>query len=173
MLEDTNHAAYEISREAGNAFCALPYLAPEAIGPLVAQLTNQDMFSFGLVSGVLAAIGTNIQPAISAWENQLKNTNRSYRLIAVSSLNRTSSDPDKYIPVLIQELPKISQQDRDFYFDVLVRHKEHASNAVPLLISLLREYPESNNSIRQMYRGQITYALHEIAPDLDLTAPPK
>ena len=53
----------------------------------------------------------------------------------------------------------------DYSLDILVRYKEHAKAAVPVLVGILNDTPNSTNPTNRIVRDQVINALRQIDPE--------
>ncbi|HEX3797906.1 MAG TPA: hypothetical protein VH413_04325 [Verrucomicrobiae bacterium] len=170
MLKDEHHPKDAPSGIQEVAYEALPYLAPEAIPPLLAVLTNDDAFAAAVAARTLSKMETNAQVIIPLLEQQLIRTNTFFRTMIVISLSDLNDDPEHYMPQFVQILPHMDPEFFPFSMAFLDTHKAQASNAVPVLLEMLRTMPNPNDPTNRPRRIMIIHTLHTLAPNLNVTA---
>ncbi len=164
MLGDKKHKPDESSETAGTAFLVLPKMAPDSIAPLIDALASQDVQVWMLAAGALGNIGPDAKAAIPVLEKRLADNDVHTRVGAAETIVKLGGDPDKFIPVVIQSLLEVKRDNMDYSLDILVRYKEHAKAAVPVLLTILSNTPQSSNSTNNALRNGVMNALHEIDP---------
>jgi hypothetical protein len=169
MLGDKKHKSDEmsggISVLAGNAFTALPLLAPESIAPLIDALSSQDFQVWVLAKGALGNIGPEAKAAIPALEKRLRDKDPKIRVGAAETIGELGGDPNEFVPIIIQSLPELDSDDLDETLDILLHYKEHAKPAVPVLLTILSNTPVSASKTNTFTRVEVINALQQIDPD--------
>lgn len=165
MLHYGMHASSEPSYLALSALYTLPKMAPESVDPLTNLLTNQDDMTRMLAAAGLSVIGPQAKNAIPLLEWQLKDKNRRIRITAANALGKVGGNPDVFIPIVIEALRPVKTDDLSFEFEILVRNKEHARSAVPVLLDILKMTPASGDPTNMMIRQEVVDALSQIAPE--------
>jgi HEAT repeat protein len=162
MLSDKSHEPGGFSELAGKAFIVLPTMAPESIGPLIDALSNQDTQVWALAEGALGNIGPVAKAAIPVLEKRLVDKDPNIRVGAAETIGKLGGDPDEFVPVVIKSLPEVNRDNLDHVLDILVRYKEHAKTAIPVLVAILSNTPESTNTTDIIVRAEVRSALREI-----------
>lgn len=165
MLGDKKHKPDELSEIAGTAYLVLPTMAPESIAPLMDALSSQDVQVWTLAAGALGHIGPDAKAAIPALEKRLKDNDANTRVGAAETIVKLGGDPRKFIPVVIQSLPEVKWDFMDYSLDILVRYKEQAKAAVPVLLTILSNTAQSTNITNMGIRNGVMNALREIDPE--------
>jgi HEAT repeat protein len=162
MLGDKKRNPDEMSHTAGAAFLVLSRMAPESIDPLIVALSSQDIQVRMLAAAALARIGPAAKSAIPVLEKTLGDKDPNIRVSAAEVIGKLGGDPGSFIPVVVQTLPEINRENLDYVLTVLLRYKDHAKTAVPVLIEILNKTAHSTNEIDSLVRGQIINVLREI-----------
>ncbi len=165
MLGEKEPKSDQISRAAGGAYIVLSKMAPESIAPLIETLSSQDVQIWGLAAGALGEIGPEAKAAIPILEKRFKDKDPIMRVSAAGIIGKLGGDPQEFIPVVIQNLPEASRDYMDFALDILLRYKEHAKAAVPVLVGILNNASDSSNTTNGMVRGEVIAALSKLAPE--------
>ncbi|MDB6022242.1 MAG: hypothetical protein JWQ04_2099 [Pedosphaera sp.] len=164
MLSDKSPDPTLTSESAGAAYLILPRMAPESIQPLIQALSSHDIQVWTLAAGALGNIGPDAKAAIPVLEKRLQDNDADIRVNAAATLGKLGGDPREFVPVIIQSLPEADFDRLDYRLEVLLRYKEQAQAAVPVLINLLNTIPNSTNTTNMIARNQIMGALREINP---------
>jgi HEAT repeat protein len=164
MLGDKNHKPDEISRAAGGAYIVLSKMAPESTAPLIEALSSQDVQVWSLAAGALGEIGPDAKAAIPILEKNFKNKDPNIRVGAAGILGKIGGHPNVLLPVVIQSLREVDRFNMNS-LDILVRYKEHAKAAVPLLAGILHDSAISTNPTNRIVRDQVMNALRQIDPE--------
>jgi hypothetical protein len=165
MLGDKNHKPDEFSEAAGAAYMALVRMAPESIDPLIGALSNQDFQVWALSAAALGNIGPDAKRAIPVLEKRLNDKDPRIRISTQGIIARVGGDPNKFVPILIHSLEEAKPDDLDYLLDTLSRYKEHGKPAVPILLTILSNTPDSTNPTNGMIRGEVIDALRQIDPE--------
>jgi hypothetical protein len=165
MLGEKEPKSDQIARAAGGAYCVLSKMAPESIPPLIEALSNQNVQVWALAAGDLGEIGPDAKAAIPLLEKRFRDKDPIMRVSAAGTIGKLGRDPDVFIPVVIQNLPYLSRDNMDFVLEILVRYKEHAKAAVPVLVGILNGTPNSNNPTNRIVRDEVITALRQIDPE--------
>lgn len=171
MLGDKNHKPDGISCAAGRAYTVLSKMAPESTAPLIKALSSQDVQVRAMAAGALGEIGTDAKAAIPILETRLKDKDPIIRVSTARAIGKTGGDPKVFLPIVIQSLPEIDWLYMDYSLDILVRYKEHARAAVPVLLGMLNNTPDSTNPTNTIVRNQLMNALRQIDPEALAKAP--
>lgn len=165
MLGDKNHKPDEVSQVAGVAWLILPRMAPESIPPLICALTNQDTQVWCLAAGALGHIGSDAKAAIPFVKEKLKDKDPYVRVGAADIIGKLGGNPDEFVPTLIGTLPEVEWDYLNYALEVLVRYKNNAKPAVPVLLDILNKTPNSTNTTNTIVRSEVLSALREIDPE--------
>jgi hypothetical protein len=165
MLRERDPRSNEPSITARVSGLTLSKMAPESIPPLMAALTNQDIQVWGLAAGALGNIGPEAKAAIPMLKEKLMDKDPAVRMGVAETIGKLGGDPREFVPILIGTLPELKWDMLDYGLEVLLRDKEHAKAAVPVLISILNKTPISTNKTNIMVRQQVGFALREIDPE--------
>jgi HEAT repeats len=171
MLGDKKRKPDEISHAAGAAFLVLSQMAPESIDPLIVALSNQDSQVRMLAAGALGEIGPAAKSAIPVLEKGLENKDPNMRVGTAEVIGKLGGDPGSFIPAVVQALPEIDRENMDCALSVLLRYKDHANAAVPVLVDILNKTAHSTNKNDFWVRGDIINALRQIDPSALCPAP--
>ncbi len=155
----------EVSAAAGAAFMILPMMAPDSVGPLIQALSSTNAQVQAFAAGALGNIGTNANAAIPFMERRLHSTNCWTRISTCDAFEKIGGDPRVFVPVVIANLREGSFDNLNFQIEFLVRNKTHAKSAVPLLVALLTNTPDSGGSTNDAIRVEVSRALREIDPE--------
>jgi hypothetical protein len=81
---------------------------------------------------------------------------------------KIGGDPNTFLPVVIQSLTEVDLMALEGPLEILLRYKEHAKAAAPVLIGILNKTPSSANPTNTIVRDQVISALRQI--DLEALA---
>jgi|ERR1022692_3075431 hypothetical protein len=165
MLGDKNPKPDEISRASGGSIIVLSKMAPESIPLLTDALSSQDVQVWKRAAAALGAIGPDAKAAIPVLEKKLTDKDPNMKVGAAYVIGRLGGDPRTFVPVVIQSLPAIDWVNMEYSLDILVRYKEHAKAAVPVLVGILNGTPNSNNPTNRILRDEVITALRQIDPE--------
>jgi hypothetical protein len=168
LLGDRAGTTNEPSDRAGLAYVVLRKLAPACIPGLIEALSSPDSQVWCLAAGVLADIGPQAKAAIPALRPRLADRDPLMRVEAADALGKLGSDPGEFMPVVVATLREPDLESLDEKLQVLLRYKDHAQAAVPLLRELLAKLQDAGGAANRDARYMLTNALGQ----LDLTAPP-
>jgi hypothetical protein len=155
----------ELSEVAGAAFLVLVHMAPASIPPLIEALSSPDDQVWALAAGALARIGPDAKVAIPVLQNRLHDKNPMIRAGAADVIGKLGGDPREFMPIVIETFREPDLEWLDYKLDILLRYKEYAKNAVPLLMELLRKTPESGSVMNKIARDQLKSALRQLDPE--------
>lgn len=166
LLGDKGPDTNSMSLVAGSAFMALSTMAPESIDPLIHSLTNRDIQAWALACGALGRIGPQAKSAIPVMEQWLWDRDPQKRLCVAENIGELGGDPGAFVPVVIQTLPELGKDlgALDFALQILAKHKEHASNATPVLVRMAIEVSGLTNAGDVMVRRELIGAMGQISP---------
>jgi hypothetical protein len=165
MLGEKSQKPDEISRGAGGAFIVLSKMAPESIGPLIEALSSHDVQVSELAASALGRIGPDANAAIPMLKKGLQDSDLKIRLCFAAAIGEVGGDPNVFLPVVIQSLPKMQWTDLDYSLEILVRYKEHAKPAIPVLLSILNGIPGSGNPDNIAVRDEVINTIRQIDPN--------
>lgn len=172
MLGDKEHKTGEMSPTAGSAYLVLSRTAPESIDPLIAALSSPDRQVRILTAGALGEIGPAAKAAIPVVEKGLKDKDPNIRVGAAEVVGKLGGYPDSFVPALVQALSEIDRENLGYVMSLLVRYKDHANAAVPVLIAILNKTAHSTNQTDSWVRSDITNTIRQIHPSALPPAPP-
>jgi hypothetical protein len=153
----------EMDETAGAAYLVLGKLGPASIPALTAALSNQDVQVWALSAGALANIGPDARAAIPALRPRLRDTNHITRVTAADVIGKLGGDPQEFIPVLIESVREPDDADMLGYkLDVLLHYKDHATNALPILLDRLRGIPDPGSLADRNMRLELLYAIRQL-----------
>jgi hypothetical protein len=151
--------------DAGSAWLILPQMAPYSIGPLIQTLSNQDWQVRVLAAGALGEIGTNANAAIPVLQPWLRDPRLAIRMNASGALSKLGADPAGFLPVVIADLWPVDTGWLDVQVSILFENKSRAKTAVPVLLQILSNTPDTGSPRNNGIRGDVIAALQEIDPD--------
>jgi hypothetical protein len=146
------------------AFQALSKMAPESVAPLITALSSTDDQVRMWAMCALAEIGPSAKGAIPYCDKGLKDKDPKFRAGTAELIGKLGGEPDSFVPVLVQALPELDPESLDYYLEVLLRHKEHAATAIPVLQQIQKRTEHSTNQTEIFNRGQVTKTLQQIEP---------
>ena len=171
---------------AGTASSDLTFIGPDAIAPLVVELTNQNAQVRRLAAHSLGDLGTNLrqvtritetnggtryvwgtvqekfrpqmEPVYPALLQGLKDEDYQVQDAAAYALSQCAAEPSSAVPAIIAALEKKTNFSQTYMFLALRHYKTNAIAAVPLLLNIVKQ--ESPTQI-----GPALRALREIDPE--------
>lgn len=165
MLGEKSRKPDQMPRAVGGAFMVLSKMAPESTAPLIEALSSHDPQVWALAAAALGEIGPDAKAAIPILEQSLKDKDPLIRVGAAGVIGKIGGDPNLFLPVVIQSLTEIDWTRMDCALDILVLYKEHAKAAVPVLVGILDNTPNSSNPTNTIIRDQVINALRQIDPE--------
>jgi len=165
MLGEKKPNQNEMTESAGAAWCVLSEMNPEAIQPLINDLTNQDIQTWTLASCALAKMGPSAKVAIPIFEKRLNDSDSNVRVTAAYCMGKLGGDPATFVPMVIQDLNRSDVGSLDCRLDILISYKEYATNALPVLAEMLNKSGSSTNVNDIVVRNSITNAIKKIRGD--------
>jgi hypothetical protein len=165
MLGAKNPKPDKFPPGAGGACMVLSKMAPESTEPLIGALSSHDVQTWTLAASALGQIGPAARAAIPILETRLRDKDPNMRVMAAGVIGKLGGDPNKFLPVVIQSLPEMDSLTMLFPLDILVRYKDHAEAAVPILIGILTNTPNSTNPTNSVLRYEVMNALRQIDPE--------
>jgi hypothetical protein len=171
MLGEKRRWPEDIPRAAAGAYIVLSKMAPESTGPLTQALSSHDPQVWALAAGALSEIGPDARAAIPVLEKRLTDKDPLIRVGVAGVISKIGGDPGIFLPVVIQSLTEVGPMNLDTPLEILLRYKERAKAAVPVLVSILNETPNSPDPTNTIVRGQVINALRQIAPEALPKAP--
>jgi HEAT repeat protein len=162
LLAEKRPKPDEISPVAGAAFCILPTMSPESIGPLTQALSSPSKQVRQLAASALSRIGTNANAAIPILEVWLHDEQLSKRLQAAYVLGKIGGNPRECVSVVITSLSEGNMEALNYQLDILKEFKGRAKPAIPILLGILTNTPESKTVSKAAIRNSVMVALHEI-----------
>ena len=163
-LGDRAGTPTEPSDRAGFAYVVLRKLAPACIPGLIEALSSPDAQVWALAAGVLADIGPEANAAIPALRPRLADPDPLMRLEAADALGKLGGDPGEFMPVVVATLREPNLESLDEKLEVLLRYKDHAQPAVPLLRELLAKLQDTGGAASRDARYMLTNALGQLSP---------
>jgi hypothetical protein len=163
----------ELDMAAGAAYLVLSRMAPASIPPLIEALSSPDDQVYALAAGALANIGPSANAAIPVLRQRLKATNPMMRVGAADVIGKLGGDPREFMPIVVEALKDPDLEYLDYKVDVLLRYKEHATGAIPILQEQLRNTPDSGSVQNKIAHELLKNTLRQLAPEahLDLQSP--
>ena len=156
----------EFSEVAGAAYVVLPWMSPASIPPLIEALSSSDDQVAALAAGALAEIGPDAKAAIPVLQKRLNDMNPMMRVGVADVIGKLGADPREFMPIVIEALREPDLENLDYKLGILLRYKEHAKAAVPILIERLRNTPDSGSLPNRIARDQLKGALRQLAPEV-------
>jgi hypothetical protein len=155
----------ELDETAGAACLTLGKMGPASISALTAALSNRDDQVWVLSGAALASIGPSARAAIPALRPRLRDANRLTRVTAADFIGKLGGDPQEFVPVLIQSVREPDDADMLSYkLDVLLRYKDYAPNALPVLRDRLQSFPDSGSLTERFMRQELLGAIRQLDP---------
>ena len=129
-------------------------------------LSSSDLQIDALTAGALGEIGPQARAAIPVMQRRLADTNVMVRVGAADVLGKLGAEPSVFMPMLVESLRDPDFSFLDFKLEVLLKHKNHGRDALPILMNILTN-AESLGSPTNIYvRQQVTGALLQLQPTL-------
>jgi hypothetical protein len=155
----------DLDETAGAAYLVLGKMGPASIPALTAALSSRDDQVWALSAGALACIGPSARAAIPVLRPRLRDANHLTRVGAADVIGKLGGDPQEFVPVLIQGVREPDDAGMLSYkLDVLLRYKDYASNALPVLLDRLRSIPESGSLSDRSMRQDLLNAIRQLDP---------
>jgi hypothetical protein len=166
MLGTKGPTTNDFSPIAGVAYLLLPRMAPASIPPLIDALSSSDLQVYALAAGALGEIGPEARAAIPVLQRKLADTNDMVRVGAAGVLGQLGADPTVFMPALLDSLRDPDFTYLDLKLEVLLKHKDHARDAIPLLANILTNAATLGSPTNVYVRQQVTGALMQLQPGL-------
>lgn len=166
MLGTKGPTTNDFSPIAGTAYLLLPKMAPASITPLIEALSSGDLQVYALAAGTLGEIGPQARAAIPAMQQRLADTNVMVRVGAADVLSKLGADPTVFMPTVVESLRDPDYTFLDYKLEVLLKHKDHARDAIPLLVNILTNATTPGSPTNVYVRQQVTGALMQLQPSL-------
>jgi len=109
-------------------------------------------------------VGHYTSAAIPVLETWLTDKALPKRLAAADCLGKIGGNPHVFVPVVTAGLGNGNSEFLDYQLEILARFKNEAKPAVPSLLAILKNTPESKNSTNAAIRNEVISALLEIDP---------
>jgi hypothetical protein len=171
MLATKGPTTNDVSPIIGAAYALLPKMAPASIPPLIDSLSSTDLQVYALAAGALGEIGAQASAAIPIIQTRLVDANVMIRVGAARVLGQLGADPAVFIPTVTESLREPDYTFLDFKLETLLKYKEHAMDAVPILANLLTNATTLGSPTNQFVRQQVMAALRQLEPSLVAPAP--
>ena len=159
MLGTKGPTTNDFSPVAGSAYVLLRKMAPASIPPLVEALSSSDLQFYALAAGALGEIGPQASAAIPAMQRRLCDTNVMVRVGAARVLGQLGAAPTVFMSAVVGSAREPDFTFLDYKIEVLLKYKDHAKNAIPLLVTML-------TNADPFVRQEATGALLHLQPDL-------
>jgi hypothetical protein len=166
MLGTKGPTTNDVSPIVGTAYLLLPKMAPASIPPLIDSLSSTDLQVYALAAGALGEIGQSARAAIPAMQTRLADTNTMIRVGAAGVLGQLGADPSVFMPTVVESLREPDCTYLDFKLEVLLKYKDQAKGAVPILSNILTNAASLGSPTNQFVRQQVTAALRQLQPGL-------
>jgi hypothetical protein len=166
MLGTKGPTTNDFSPIAGVAYLLLPRVAPASIPPLIDSLSSTDLQVYALAAGALGEIGPQASAAIPMFQSRLADTNVMVRVGAAPVLGQLGADPTVFMPTLVESLREQDFTFLDYKLEVLLKYKDHANDAVPVLANILTNAATLGSPTNVYLRQQVTGALMQLQPSL-------
>jgi HEAT repeat protein len=165
MLGTKAPSTNDISPVAGAAYLILPRMAPASIPPLIEAASSTDLQVYALAAGALGDIGSKASAAIPVIRTRLNDQNLTARFAAADVLGKLGADPEVFMPTLVESLGNPDFTFLDYKLEILLKYKDHARGAVPVLLNLLTNAAQLGSPTNTYVLQQITSALSRIHPE--------
>ena len=165
MLGTKGPTTNDFSPIAGTAYLLLPKMAPASIPPLINSLSSTDLQAFALAAGALGEVGPRASAAIPILQTKLADTNVMIRVGAARVLGQLGANPKVFMPTLVESLRDPDYTFLDYKLEILLKYKEQAGDAVPVLSNILVNTASLDHPTNQFVRQTVTRALRELQPD--------
>ena len=156
----------DFSPIAGSAYLLLPKMAPASIPPLIDALSSSDLQVYALAAGALGEIGPEARAAIPVMKPRLTDTNVMISVGAARVLGQLGADPAVFMPAVVESLREPDFTFLDYKLEVLLKYKDHAKAALPLLANMLTNAATMGSPTNAYVRQQVTRALLQLQPSL-------
>jgi HEAT repeat protein len=167
MLGTKGPTTNDFSPIAGTAYLLLPKMAPASLSPLTDALTNSDLQVYALAAGALGEIGPQASAAIPVIHHRLADTNVMIRIGAARVLGQLGADPGVFMPAVVESLRDPDYTFLDYKLEVLLKYKDHARAALPILMNIQTNAANLGSPTNQYVRQQVTGALLQLQPNRD------
>ena len=172
MLGTKGPTTNDFSPIAGTAYLLLPKMAPPSIAPLIDSLSSTDLQVYALAAGALGEIGPQASAAIPVIQTRLADTNAMIRIGAARVLGQLGADPTVFMPSVVESLREPDYAFLDYKLEVLLKYKDHASGALPILANILTNAATLGSPTSQFVRQQVNAAIrqlqHSLVPSVQL-----
>ena len=165
LLGDNKHLPDQISETAGASYLVLSKMAPESIAALTDALSSKNIIVWVLAAAALGEIGPGAKSALPVLQKRLSDKDPNIRVSSAAIIGKIGGEPPEFVPVVIQCLPLINWETMDYALDLLVRYKDYAKDAVPVLEKILNNTPDSRNPTNRTVRTEVIAALRQIDPE--------
>jgi hypothetical protein len=166
MLGTKGPTTNDFSPIAGTAYLLLPKMAPASIPPLIDALSSSDLQVYALAAGALGEIGPEARAAIPVVKRRLTDTNAMISVGAARVLGQLGADPAVFMPAVVESLREPDFTFLDYKLEVLLKYKDHARAALPLLANMLTNAATLGSPTNAYVRQQVTAALLQLQPSL-------
>jgi len=165
LLGDNKHQPDQISETAEASYLVLSKMAPESIGALTDALSSKNIIVWALAAAALGEIGPGAKSALPVLQKRLSDKDPNIRVSSAAIIGKIGGEPDEFVPVVIQCLPVINWETVGYALDLLVRYKDYAKDAIPVLEKILNNTPDSSNPTNRTVRTEVIAALRQIDPE--------
>ena len=165
LLGDNKHQPDQISETAGASYLVLSKMAPESIAALTDALSSKNIIVWALAAAALGEIGPGAKSALPVLQKRLSDKDPNIRVSSAAIIGKIGGEPDEFVPVVIQCLPVINWETVGYALDLLVRYKDYAKDAIPVLEKILNNTPDSSNPTNRTVRTEVIAALRQIDPE--------
>jgi hypothetical protein len=156
----------EISGTGCAASIVLSKMAPASIPPLIEAASSEDDQTYALAAMALGNIGPDAKAAIPTIEKRFRDPRPDLRVGAAYVIGQLGGEPSGFMPVVIEALRYPNLEMLDYKLQILLKYKEHAKGAVPILQDILQNIPAETTNLTQIFaRDQANAALRQLAPD--------
>jgi HEAT repeat protein len=167
MLGTKGPTTNDFSLIAGAAYLLLPKMAPASVPPLIDSLSSTDLQVYALAAGVLGEIGPQASAAIPVIHKRLADTNVMIRVGAAEILGKLGADPTGFMPTVVESLLDPDYTFLDYKLEVLLKYKDHARAALPILMNIQTNAASLDSPTNQYVRQQVTGALLQLQSNRD------
>jgi len=164
MLATKGPTTNDFSPIAGTAFILLVKMAPASIPPLIDALSSNDFQVCNLAAWALGEIGAPASIAIPVVQRRLADTNVMVRVGAAEVLGKLGADPKIFMPTVVESLRDSDFTFLDYKLELLLKHKDHAGAALPLLLNLMTNATTLGSPTNAYVRQQVSSALLQLQP---------
>jgi hypothetical protein len=165
MLGTKGPTTNDFSPIAGVAYLLLPRIAPASIPPLIDSLSSTDLQVYALAAGALGEIGPQARAAIPVLQRRLADTNVMISVGAARVLGQLGADPAVFMPSVVESLRDPDFTFLDYKLEVLLKYKDQARDAVPVLSRILTNAVTLGSPTNQFVRQQVSAALRQLQPN--------